>query len=457
MKGRVTYSDGAPAAGAWLALVDEDNELDDLIGVGAVNDAGEFALTFTAEAFNQEQGEAEERPDLYAVVSLGTPAQRVPVLRRDFPGLAFDAEEDLGTIVLPLAKGASPTAAPGLRPTPGARKMVRRVRLDDELVRLAAAEVAGLVEELTGFENLLEGIRFEILDDFLPVQLRRLDREPTAIERARLAESAEGCDVAVAALWDAPSHTIVLNRPILEAQNYDALRVVLGHELAHVGQSRDHADIREEWERMRAASLKNQLAGIDDPTSDEVLAFMTNLEGHAAYVEEHLLRVFTHGALIDNLQMTSRYAQLALRRASTKPDLLDDKPRTWHAALEDSKYEKTRQYEAGAAAYRARGNARFDPKLRPALGYSEDIKRDLQKHADEGDLGSQKSLGAFLLTGMNGFAADPKRGVEYVERAAAQGDKKSLELLIAVYEEGKLVPRDIVKARIYKKRLAALS
>src|SRR4051812_34617676 len=101
VRGRVAWSDGAPAAGAYVAIVDADPDLDDLLGAGATAADGSFRLSFTTEAFNQEALEQETTPDLYIVVSLPSrlggagPTVLEPALRRDFGKLAFanDARE----------------------------------------------------------------------------------------------------------------------------------------------------------------------------------------------------------------------------------------------------------------------------------------------------------------------------------------------------------------------------
>lgn len=455
VKGRVTYADGTPAEGVWLALVDEDPECDDLLGVGATSEQGAFELTFTRESFNQEEGENEDRPDLYVVASLGGEKERIAVLRRDFPGLAFEGEEDLGMIALPLQKGDAPVAVPGLRPAPGQRKLVRRVHLDDELVAVAAREIVGLVESLTGFSNLLDGVRFDLVDDFVGYELARLDANVSAAGRRRVIENAELCGAQTFARWDSSRNTIVLNRPALELQNYDGLRVILGHELAHVGQSKLHPEVELEYEHLRKAADARTLAGEEavDMTPAE-LGFMSNIEGHATYVEEQLRRVFTHAAEIANLQLTARLTQVLEHAFPKKKE--PSKRRSWGDILESSATSKRMQYASGVEAYRAKGDARFDPALRPKPHYRPDVKDALQKAADEGDRNSQLELGLFLLDGHHGYTADPKRGAEYFEKAAAQGSKAAVQILIDIYEKGRPVPRDLVKAAMYKKKLAKM-
>ena len=523
----MAFAGGEPGAGVWIAIVDADPEYDDLLGVGVANAEGEFRLTFTTEAFNQEAGEEEERPDLFLVASLPRSlGVHTPVLRRDFPGLRFDTKEDLGLITLPVAKGAEPSWAKGLRPSPGATKLVRRIHLDDELVEHAAREVVSLVEELTGWSNLLDGVKLAIVDDFHELQERafiaHLGRTRLSeAERAFAAERAEGCDVRVMALWDNRERTIFLNRPVMEAQNYDALKVVLGHEIVHVGQSLRHPEID-------AAIVAHQRDALDRAFSgrgysreelNEFTRFMANIEGYAAHVEEALLEVFTHGAVILSAKIDARVRSMERRNAAdlTAADLKELSERSWREILEASASRKSSQYDAGRNAYRTRAPGRsvapFDPAFRPELHFGADVLHAMRTLAERGHVVSQYELGVLHRDGTNGVAKDDdkarewfrkaatsghpsaaqalvaleptadrrsllragaeqgvassqhlyglellnqkeREGVTWVERAAEQGFLPAMEALVTIYEQGLVVPRDIVKGRIWKKRAA---
>ena len=61
LRGRVAFADGAPAPHVWVAIVDADPDLDDLLGIGITGQSGEYRLSFTAEAFNQELSENPRR------------------------------------------------------------------------------------------------------------------------------------------------------------------------------------------------------------------------------------------------------------------------------------------------------------------------------------------------------------------------------------------------------------
>jgi hypothetical protein len=103
LRGRVVTREGQPLSNVVVALVDADAVFDDLLGAGRTYEDGLFRLAFTRQAFNQERFEHEQYPDLYVVLAgrqqPGDPL--VPLVRRDFQGLRWAGEEDLGDLVCP--------------------------------------------------------------------------------------------------------------------------------------------------------------------------------------------------------------------------------------------------------------------------------------------------------------------------------------------------------------------
>ncbi len=378
MRGHVAYVDGAPAR-AFVAIIDADPDLDDLIAIGTCEPDGSFRLSFTTEAFNQEPGESETRPDLYAVVSIMHEGTPVPVLRRDFGKLAFAnaaLEEVLEPLVLPLRRGEAPMAGPGLRAAPGAGKIVKRLRLDDALVDVVAHDVALHVERLTGWSDLLGGVRFEILDSFVDVRRARVERllgraDFAPDELARLAALARRCDASLVGEWDPFARVVFLNRPVLETQGLDFFKLTLGHELVHAGQSRARPDIDTWLHAVQASSWKHLLAGTKDTveTRREETRYMANLEGYAVYIETYLRRIYTHAVRLSPVTASAdaRFRGLEDWRTVTK----HQEPKTLDEAVEDVEWTKTAQYTAGHGAYLARtvGDVPvpFDGELRPAV------------------------------------------------------------------------------------------
>jgi hypothetical protein len=381
IRGLVAYADLAPAR-AFVAVVDADPDLDDLIAVGTCEPDGSFRVSFTTEAFNQEPGEAEERPDVYVVVSILDAGTPVPVLHRAFGKLEFanaEMEEDLGILVLTLREGERPPPGVGLerlRAAPGRGKVVKRLRLDEELVAIAAREVVAHVEQLTGWSGLLDGVRFEILDGFHDMQRARVERllgrgDFGADELARLAAVARDCDAGIAAQWDPFARVVQLNRPALERQSFDYLKLTLGHELVHAGQSRARPDLDTWVHANQAESWKHLLAGTEKTVEArrEAGRFMANVEGYAFYIEEmYLRRIYTHGTEL--AQVTTK-ADARFRAWEQRRTVPEPPPKSVDEAIERVEWSKTAQYRAGCAAYlmRTKGDrpAPFDGDLRPEV------------------------------------------------------------------------------------------
>lgn len=367
LHGRVALAIGAPAAGAFVAIVDADPDLDDLIAVGVTTEDGSFRASFTTEAFNQEPGEKEAWPDLYVVVSVVRDGALTPIVRKDFGKLVLDHDVDIGTIVVPEL----PT--PGLRGMPGRGKLVKRLRLDEELVDMTAREVAAVVEKLTGWSELRSGVRFAIVDDFLDMQREKCARmlgrsDFTSAELAEITAAAGECDSSAFALWSPASSTVFLNRPLIEAQSLDFLSATLGHELVHVGQSRAHPQLDVEVTSFQREVWTNAPVDVDVRTSR--IQLMTNIEGYAHYIEtRYLRRIYTHA---EHLGHAARAVDARLRRARAPQTKAFDLAASPEELLLLARSTKDLQYQAGDEAYAARSTgetpARFDPQLRPELG-----------------------------------------------------------------------------------------
>lgn len=365
-----------------MAIVDEDPNLDDLLGVGTTAADGTFRLSFTTDAFNQEAAEQEKRPDIYLVISLVQEETLVPVLRRDFGKLAFASaalEEDLGTTTLPLDLGHKPLRLSS-HVAPGRGKIVRRTRLDDTVVQAAAREIAPLVERLTGWSGLLEGVRFDVVDDPAVAQLDQVarslgQRDLSERERAVLALVTLGCG-SMAAIWDHAANAVHLYRPALESQNFDYLKVAIGHELVHVGQSRYHPELAVIHARYARTMVEHLLARRLAPldTLRQGHGLMANIEGYAAYIERRYLRaIYTHARSIADLTEAAdeHFRELTIARNLGRFELPPIESISPAEQAERAMYSKQAQYESGLAAYVSRTDgeqpAPFDPALRPEL------------------------------------------------------------------------------------------
>ncbi len=376
LRGRVVHASGAPAEGAIVALVDADPDLDDLIAVGVTGADGVYRASFTIDAFNQEEGEDETIPDLYAMVSVANGASITPMVRHEIGKLGFEREEDVGDIRLPPPFQIPPLGSSSLRIAPGRGKIVRRVRLDDELIGIALDEVAPIVEELTGFTDLRRDVRFVILDDFFENRRARWERrigdKLSAKQLSRILEQARECDASLVAEWDADTREVLLNRQFLEAQSYDFLKTSLGHELVHVGQTRSSPENEQRYRELTRRTWPYYLS--DAPVPVEILRELTqhmaNIEGYAEYIESYFLqKLYTHAELLGHAVRAAddRFRNLRATR------LTDEQlaALTSEDIFERYGASKRIQYVSGARAYaaiRPSGQpAPFDPGLRPPI------------------------------------------------------------------------------------------
>lgn len=431
------HHDGAPAAGIWVALVDADPELDDLLGVGVTGADGAFRLSFTSEAFNQEPGEDEALPDLYAVLSVAGDKGPVPVARRALHGLSFERAEHLGSLTLPAQPAAGKPAARRLSAMPGSGKAARRLRLDAEIVAHASAEIAPLVEAVTGWSGLLQGIQFEI-DEEMADGVRRY--ASALLGREISAEEWPQVETAYVAIWDPVGARVFLNRKLLEAQNLDYLKVAIGHELVHVGQTRNHPAMDAEFRRMATGALTLLLSGSNARSSAEEWSFMANIEGFATYIEEHYLRrVYTHASALPDIaaMATSRFEYRRGKRRVDRAvaDLASEgsaspagPARHWGTTAS--------QYTAGCAHYLSLHQdgrpARFDPAARPPPAMDAARARYLVRRAEDGCTTSQFGLGALLLTGEAGVPADRDAATRWLTMAAEAGHPKAALVLASI-------------------------
>lgn len=451
--GRVAHSNGAPAPNTWVSIVDADPDgNDDLLGVGLTNFEGAFRLSFTTEAFNQEPDEAQKLPRLYVVLAVEGRAGPVPVRRCDIGQLAFVGAEDVGTLTLPFLGVRAPRAARGLVHAPGANKRVRRLHLDGEIAVLAAREIAPIVESLTGWSGLLDGVRFEIVDSYAGLRTRRCERllgraDLTEEEIARVEEGAPHCDALLAAMWDPALRVIVLNRSILEGWSLDALKVTLGHELVHVGQSKRFPKLVAKTKALETRSLQARISGREHRMTPEEWQVIANIEGYAGYIERtYLLSLYTHGR-----QILSDAALAAA--AATQPSLASAALPTHSAPPTRADLEcvngdyaslcmvtKQHQYEVGMAAYLARATeekpATFDPDLLPELRIEAGILAQLLQRAGDGCPATLMLLGGLYFEGKYGFEKNEVAARTMLQMAADRGSH------MASYALALMLPRD---------------
>jgi hypothetical protein len=298
LEGRLVDDAGRGLPDLFLAFVDVDLlDADDLIGMGVTDPQGGFRLTFLATEFQQDYFESEATPDLKLIVSAKVGEALVPVFVRDYSDLAWpaDGRVDLRSVTVKGFNPAAPVALEDEEPMPGYDKSVVRLELDDDLVRHCLAEVAPIVEKLTGWSNLLEGVNVAVADGLATFSLQqsfaKQGIDPDSFE-AKLSTfiaefgqaSGAGC-----ALYDPHTHTIAINKKVMEQVGLDGLKVMCGHELVHLGQYKYTPGLK--------AHNKAMLNGMEmDPEKvdlDAVRAsfgYMHQLESYAYYIQTDFLQ-----------------------------------------------------------------------------------------------------------------------------------------------------------------------
>lgn len=337
-----------------LAVVDEDdlNE-DDLIGLGKTLPGGHFHVTFLSSEFNQDVLEMDLAPDIKIVASAMFGDERKAIFARRYPHLGWTwtsgGEVDLGDIPIEGYDPDNLVPLEGEDPTPGYLKSADRLEIDDDMVRYCMAEVAPIVEKLTGWSGLLEGLNVAVEDGTSRYTLAEtLDAQGIAPDSMEARISAWIADRVLApgmgcALYDPPTHTIVINRRSMNQVGLDALKVMIGHELVHVGQFKYTPGLKE-FVRAYLREIPAQ------PTPEQLeemqakAAYNTELEGYASYIETDYLRarhyplatLFYHASFADKVV----HAVISMM--------------TTDEGSADASEAKASQYTDGLARYRER-------------------------------------------------------------------------------------------------------
>ncbi|MCB1144814.1 MAG: hypothetical protein KDK54_21380 [Leptospiraceae bacterium] len=301
IRGRVINESGYPIQNLRLAIVDKDVFFDDLIGVGFTNSEGKFQMDFTEKEFNQDFLEHESYPDIYIVFSLYHPEQKefVAIGKQEFFHLRFsNRQEDLGDILIQTQSGHL-KYIPDQDVTPGYKKRVQRLDLNDDLINHCLSEVCPMVESLTGWKGLLIGLKFEmidsitqILDKIVKIPIETFNGIPQKIFLKFVSRG-------MLALYEPHWHTIFIFKGKVSGNNLDALKVTLGHELVHVGQFKYHPELILEQERamnifqgMLQKDIVEEQAIIKLFQNSSYIAFMEKIEGYAYYIQKDFLEKY---------------------------------------------------------------------------------------------------------------------------------------------------------------------
>ncbi|NUO52580.1 MAG: SEL1-like repeat protein [Polyangiaceae bacterium] len=408
-----------------------------LLGQGLASDG--FSVAFAREALFPDGSDTSVPPKIYVVISLPTPAEDgfEPVMRYDVDLSRIDDEGRLGTITLPLRKGERPKPPPGLVCAPGDDRARKHLNLDHEIIFGASMMANVLVDQVTGWGDLLEGVRFEIVEDFAAATRNRfeavLDRSDFDAREAEIIEDA-GRGFPVAAMWDPFSRRVLLCRPELEQQNFGFLVVTIGHELVHVGQSKNHPELDTYLKGELARRWTALLAGDKPGPNAELFGFMANIEGYADYVERyHVARMITCSMQLERQVPSKAAIDVTPRRKHDCLDLLEE-PQVPTSLRNQLMSQKSAQYDSGRHVYAKRAQAgalaRFDPSLRPEPLVPEAWLGPLTSRALGGCITSQLTLGDIYRTGgMAGVTADKKKATRWYRLAAAAGSTEAAEHL----------------------------
>ncbi|MCO4763310.1 MAG: hypothetical protein KC502_17470 [Myxococcales bacterium] len=349
LQGRLCDTFGNPASEFFLAIVDQDMlDEDDLLGLGMTREDGSFDFSFQGSEFRQDFFETESTPDLHLVVSVRSDGALKAIFERSFPSVAWDnGRANLGDIVLDGVDLDSPTHLDGVDATPGYSKRAQRLDIDNDLVSHCMAEVAPIVEQLTGWTGLLDDLKFEVADSLAPYMLREAMTadgvEPGSLE-AKFAgffmELAGGAG-AGCAMYDPHIHTVIINEPIMEQVGIEALKIICGHELVHVGQYKYTPGLKAyNLSHMRGMSLDP--SKVDQADLQKRAAYMLELEGYAKYIEADFLH--------------KRYYPLGLMsyHASAWEQLLRALMAMLVDGTEEGREAKASQYSDGLEQYRSK-------------------------------------------------------------------------------------------------------
>ncbi len=175
------------------------------------------------------------------------------------------------------------------------------LEVTEATVRGAVVEVAPYVEQLTGWNVQWEDASYRVIPKdlaFEEIALGRLQRLGVSVHEAglqgllgRLMEYV--LEAVVLAAYDPSNGTLYIVRENVDESNWEGLKVVLGHELVHRGQSLYHPELfRELDDGIRQLASDQQSWGELWERVQRLNAIMTVIEGHASYVDHRLRELY---------------------------------------------------------------------------------------------------------------------------------------------------------------------
>ena len=334
LTGRVVDTLGEPVPQLWVTVYDRDPVIDDLLGVVSTSEDGAFTLRFLESDFQQHLLERERSPDLSVIVWRHTDQGTERLFKRDYHEDLTDGgrrrEVQLGELRL---TGPSDELQGELDEQVVRGKHLRRLQTDESMVIWAIEQALPIVERATGWRDLAGQIEIEVVESFsqvTKVYSAYLNGTLDAMQAPRLAGfeltfdtiidriSGWAIDSMAAGLYEPLTRQVLINRTLPLRTTLERFVVIIGHELAHLGQFTAHPELLEmlrettpSWMSFQRILSSTYLGGFVPFRGDaaELLSLhpffliMSDLEGHATYIErDHLAAEFTNGSTPSSTQ-----------------------------------------------------------------------------------------------------------------------------------------------------------
>ena len=160
------------------------------------------------------------------------------------------------------------------------------------------------MEHLTGWRGLLDQAEVIVTDDYRKSffgLMRELGVAPGLWRGLGFRLLFQLC----LAAYEPFSNVLVIHKRCCERSNLDGLKVILGHELVHVGQFRHTPGLLDQYRESlqwlkgkcgsSAVSLKELIESVDYSVQQ---SFMSQIEGYAAYIQGYLERYYNCAEIV---------------------------------------------------------------------------------------------------------------------------------------------------------------
>ena len=387
LTGKVVDALGEPVPQLRVTLYDRDPMIDDLLGVVSTSEDGGFRLYFMERDFQQQLLERERSPDLSVIIWRHTDRGTERLLERDYHEDLTDGgrlrEVQLGELRL---TGPSDALQGELDEQVVRGKHLRRLQTDESMVIWAIEQALPIVERATGWRDLAGQIEIEVVESFsqvTKVYSAYLNGTLDAMQAPRLASfeltfdtindqiNGWAIDSMVAGLYEPLTRQVLINRALPPRTTLERFVVIIGHELAHLGQFTAHPELLEmlrettpSWMSFERILSSTYLGGFVPFRGDaaELLSLhpffliMSDLEGHATYIErDHLAAEFTNGSITSSTQAEGLMGLLS--KFFTVDQAMDIKRRQYTQGyarlIHDIGYENTREDDSTCSFERA--------------------------------------------------------------------------------------------------------